>query len=224
MSGKGASACFHIAGGMMMLKFANRKIDISLLSVISFLGVMGLVSNVASDEASNTETKVVFNSMESFQINCFAADNGIQQAPDPEHTERIVKLAASGEPEQRVSALSQLAVKGRVDAGVVQKILQAGILDKDPNVRGQAIYAIARQECNDVLLVLEQAMQDSELSVRMMAIDSLGTDGRSIVLLEQALDDEEEAIRELAAMKLESLFDADKARDGDNKESAGIIN
>ena len=65
--------------------------------------------------------------------------------------------------------------------------------------------AIAQQECTDVLSVLEQALHDSELSVRMMAVDSLGTDERSIFLLEQAKDDEEEAIRELAAMKLESL-------------------
>ena len=134
----------------------------------------------------------------------------MQREPDLKLTEKIVNLASSNNPEQRISALSQLAVKASIDAGVVQKILQKAILDKDSNVRGQAVYAIAQQECTDVLIVLEQALHDSEFSVRMMAVDSLGTDERSIFLLEQAKDDEEEAIRELAAMKLESLSNTHK--------------
>ncbi len=191
----------------MLLKFQNQKSGLLRLFFISLLFVMGSVNTVLADSltSSSDTTKAVFNSLESLQINCLAGDSDMQREPDPELTEKIVNLASSNNPEQRISALSQLGVKALIDAGVVQKILQKAILDKDSNVRAQAVYAIAQQECTDVLSVLEQAMHDSELSVRMMAVDSLGTDERSIFLLEQAKDDEEEAIRELAAMKLDSL-------------------
>ncbi len=186
-----------------MLKFQNQK----MLLIISSLVGMGLVNNVSADNlTSNSDAKVVFNSLESFQVNCFSSDGAVLIEPDPEFTvDKIINLAASGNPEERISALSHLAEKRPIDAGIVQKILQAAILDKDSNVRGQAVYAIAKQGCEDLPLVLEQAMQDSELSVRLMAVDSLGADDKSIVLLEQAKDDEEEAIRDLVGMKLESL-------------------
>lgn len=191
----------------MILKFQNQKNGLLMLFFISLLVVMGSMNTVLADNlaSSSDATKAVFNSLESLQINCLAGDSDMQREPDLELTEKIVNLASSNNPEQRISALSQLAAKAPIDAGVIQKILRAAILDKDSNVRGQAVYAIAQQECTDVLSVLEQAMHDSELSVRMMAVDSLGADERSIFLLEQAKDDEEEAIRELAAMKLESL-------------------
>lgn|GEM_PF-4868635 len=191
----------------MLLKFQNQKSGLFMLFFISLLFVMGPMNTVLADSltSSSDTTKAVFNSLESLQINCLAGDSDMQREPDLELTEKIVNLASSNNPEQRISALSQLGVKALIDAGVVQRILQKAILDKDSNVRAQAVYAIAQQECTDVLSVLEQAMHDSELSVRMMAVDSLGTDERSIFLLEQAKDDEEEAIRELAAMKLDSL-------------------
>ena len=200
------SSIFNL-GGIMLLKFQNQKRDLLVLFFISFLFVMGSMNTVLADSLTNSAdtTKAVFNSLESLQISCAADDGDMQRASDPELTEKIMNLASSNNPEQRISALSQLGVKAPIDAGVVQKILQKAILDKDSNVRAQAVYAIAQQECTDVLSVLEQALHDSELSVRMMAVDSLGTDERSIFLLEQAKDDEEEAIRELAAMKLESL-------------------
>lgn len=188
-----------------MLKFKKQK----MLLIISSLVGMGFVNNVLADNlASHSNTGAVFNSLESFQVNCFSTSDGaVLLEPDPEFTvDKIINLAASDNPEERISALSHLAEKRQIDAGVIQKILQAAILDKDSNVRGQAVYAIAKQGCEDLPLVLEQAMQDSELSVRLMAVDSLGTDDKSIALLEQAKEDEEEAIRDLAAMKLEALF------------------
>jgi HEAT repeat protein len=53
--------------------------------------------------------------------------------------------------------------------------------------------------------VLQDALQDSALPVRLMAVDGLGTDEESIALLKQALTDSDQAVRELAAMKLKSL-------------------
>ncbi|PXW84938.1 HEAT repeat protein [Nitrosomonas sp. Nm84] len=186
-----------------MLQFQNAKIGVLILLMILSWAIMG-IHTARADSMSSSETKLMFNSLESFQVNCFADDSDGQREPDLAFTEEIVKLAASNNPEQRISALSQLAEKSPIDAGVVQKVLQKAILDKDSNVRGQAVYAIAQQACADFPILLEQALNDSELSVRMMAVDSLGVDEKGVSLLEQALNDDEEAVRELAAMKLEA--------------------
>lgn len=126
-------------------------------------------------------------------------------APDPELTETLVRMAGSEDPTERVSALSQLAVERPVESGIVREILQTALSDKDPNVRGQAVYAVVRRGGVEAAAVLQDALQDSALPVRLMAVDSLGTDEESIALLKQALADSEEAVRELVAMKLESL-------------------
>ncbi len=194
-----------------MLTFKKTETRLPTLFMISSLIVLGSSSNAFADNSGSADAKAVFNSLESVQITCVANDG--QQESNRELTAKLVNLMSSSKSEDRINALSQLADKGSIDAGAVQKILQAAIRDNDSNVRAQAVYAIARQNCGDVSLILEQAMQDSELSVRLMAIDSLGTtDERSTNLLEQALNDEEEAIRELAAMKLESSSNSSKVQ------------
>ncbi len=126
-------------------------------------------------------------------------------APDPELTETLVRMAGSEDPAERVSALSQLAVERPVDPAIVQEILETALSDEDPNVRGQAVYAVVRRGGVEAAAVLQDALQDSALPVRLMAVDGLGADEESIALLKQALTDSEEAVRELAAMKLKSL-------------------
>jgi HEAT repeat protein len=83
--------------------------------------------------------------------------------------------------------------------------LQTALSDEDPNVRGQAVYAVVRRGGVEATAVLQDALQDSALPVRLMAVDGLGTDEESIALLKQALTDSDQAVRELAAMKLKSL-------------------
>jgi HEAT repeat protein len=126
-------------------------------------------------------------------------------APDPELAETLVRMAESEDPAERVSTLSQLAVERPVEPGIVQEILQTALSDEDPNVRGQAVYAVGRRGGVEAAAVLQDALQDSALPVRLMAVDGLGTDEESIALLKQALADSDQAVRELAAMKLESL-------------------
>jgi hypothetical protein len=126
-------------------------------------------------------------------------------APDPELTETLVRMSGSEDPTERVSALSQLAVERPVDPGIAQEILQTALSDKDPNARGQAVYAVVRRGGVGAAAVLQDALRDSALPVRLMAVDGLGTDEESVALLKQALADSEEAVRELAAMKLKSL-------------------
>ncbi|MXS76682.1 HEAT repeat domain-containing protein [Nitrosomonas sp. JL21] len=175
------------------------EMGIPILVMMSSLAVAA--GNVLANDASNADSRAVFNSLESLQISCNANES---QESNRELSAKLMNLASSNNPLDRVSALSQLAGKGSVDANIVQKILQAALRDPDSNVRAQAVYALAQQNCADVPLILEQALQDSELSVRLMAVDSLSADEKGASLLEQALSDEEEAVRELAAMKLET--------------------
>lgn len=125
-----------------MLKFQNAKIGVLKLLMILSWAIMGIHAAQAGSIGSS-ETKLVFNSLASFQVNYFADDSDGPREPDLVLTEEIVSLVASTNPEQRISALSRLTEKNPIDAGAVQKILQKAILDKDSNVRGQAVYAIA---------------------------------------------------------------------------------
>ncbi|MCE7914672.1 MAG: HEAT repeat domain-containing protein [Nitrosomonas sp. PRO4] len=182
-----------------MLNSLYLKTVLSVMLMIFALTVMSARQIMADDG-----NQLIFNSLESFQVNCFASDGAAQQY-DQELAVNIQKQAASEDSGERIGALSQLAVKDTVDPAIVQKILQKALMDKDGNVRAQAVHALAQQDCADAMLVLEQALNDSELAVRLMALDSLSLDDRSMSLLKQALEDDNEAVREMAAMKIEAL-------------------
>jgi hypothetical protein len=124
---------------------------------------------------------------------------------DPELTEKLLHMARSEDPVERIGALSQLAGARSVDPGVAEKILQAALNDPDPDVRGQAIYALAQRGGGEASALLHEALKDSAPSVRLLAVDGLGSDAESLAWLRQALRDDDEAVRELAAMKLEML-------------------
>lgn len=182
-----------------MLNSLYLKTVLSVMLMIFALTVMSARQIMADDG-----NQLIFNSLESFQVNCFASDGAAQQY-DQELAVNIQKQAASEDSGERIGALSQLAVKDTVDPAIIQKILQKALTDKDGNVRAQAVHALVQQDCADAMLVLEQALNDSELVVRLMALDSLSLDDRSMSLLKQALEDDNEAIREMAAMKIEAL-------------------
>ncbi len=195
-----------------MQKLKQLKFSTPILFMVSSLIIAGSTSNIFASDIDNPDSKPVFNSLESLQISCTTNSGDNEREIDRDLTTKIINMAASNQPEQRLSALSHLAGKVSIDAGTLQKILQAAIRDDDSNVRAQAVYAIAHQNCTDTPLILEHALQDSELSVRLMAIDSLGSDEQSVNLLEYALNDEEEAIRELASTKLEALSNVSKVQ------------
>lgn len=125
--------------------------------------------------------------------------------PDPKLTETLERLAGSEDPTERISALSQLAVDKPVDPGVVEEILLRALEDEDPNVRGQAVYALAQRGGVESAEVVREALQDDAAAVRRMAVDGLTANEESITLFKQALVDSDQAVRELAAMKLEPL-------------------
>jgi len=206
----GALVHLLIFKGVIVLKLTNHKNGIGILFIIFFMAATGFSNYVLADAATVNSVS----SLNAIQIYCME-EHGNASKSDADFTEAIVNLAASNDPAQRVNALSQLAVKGLIDSEVVQKILQTAIQDSDPQVRGQAVYALAQQGCGDLFVVLEQALQDTEFSVRLMALDSLGDDERSVALLKQVVEDEDEAqaIKDLATMKLEALSASNQTQD-----------
>jgi len=122
---------------------------------------------------------------------------------DPEFTERVMQQLASDKPAERIQALSQLSVKQPpVDPGLLADMLYQALNDPDAFVRGQAIYAMAKQGDIGYLSALQQALTDPELQVRLMALDGLDKNEWGRLLLEQALQDDDESVREFASGKL----------------------
>lgn len=67
-----------------------------------------------------------------------AADSRVKAhstVPDPELTETLERLAESDKPADRISALSQLAGDKPVAPAMVDRIVENGVADEDPNVR-----------------------------------------------------------------------------------------
>ncbi|MBK6618544.1 MAG: HEAT repeat domain-containing protein [Nitrosomonas sp.] len=135
---------------------------------------------------------------------CAPADRELPQVKiDPEFTEQVMQQLASDKPSERTQALSQLSVKRPpVDPVLLEDLLYQALNDPDAYVRGQAVYAMAKQDNVEYLSVLQQALADPELQVRLMVLDGLDQNEWSRLLLEQAQQDNDEAVREFATGKL----------------------
>lgn len=72
--------------------------------------------------------------------------------------------------------------------------------DPSPGVRAQAIFGLARRDDPERDSVLREALHDSEVGVRLMAVSNAGEDR---ALLEMALHDGDRVVRDLARMKLD---------------------
>jgi hypothetical protein len=112
------------------------------------------------------------------------------------------------DPALRMEAIAELAVEGRKDDARVQRALRDALNDENPGVRMQAIFALARREGKGAIADLRQAMHDDNADVRMMAVDMADGDAE---LLQQALSDSDATVRQLAAGKLATLNGASTA-------------
>ena len=117
----------------------------------------------------------------------------------------LLEMAAADDPQQRADALSRLVADGGVDEGDLRQVLEQALSDSDAYVRTKAVYGLARLEGQDGITHLQAALQDRDPSVRLMAVDSAGSDARSVALLEQAVGDDDDVVSALAQAKLESL-------------------
>jgi HEAT repeats len=121
---------------------------------------------------------------------------------EPDQTDELLKTAQSKNPEERAEAISALLAEGREGDPNVKATLEQALTDQDPNVRAQAISSLSHREGSGAAGAIQQALQDSEVDVRLMAVDGITDD---IALLQQAANDEDETVRSLAAVKLEGL-------------------
>lgn len=123
--------------------------------------------------------------------------------PDPEQKLAFRKqMAVSGNPLDRAQALSYLAVHAPDGDEDFQAILDNALTDASGEVRGQAIAALVRRQGEQASLpLLQQALLDEEVSVRLMALQQVKA---SATLIQQALSDQDESVRQFAAMKLQT--------------------
>ncbi len=158
---------------------------------------------VSADQATESGQAAAHKNALSAQ-DCTPADGELPQVKiDPGFTEQVMQQLASDKPGERTQALSQLSVKRPpVDPGLLEDLLYQALNDPDAYVRGQAVYAMAKQDNVEYLSVLQQALADPELQVRLMVLDGLDQNEWGRLLLEQAQQDDDETVREFATGKL----------------------
>lgn len=114
----------------------------------------------------------------------------------------LIAKARSREPGQRMEALSNLAAAGGKNDSHVRKVLTDALADKNPAIRASAIASLARREGEAANIELQQILNDSDVSVRLAAVDSAGNNSE---FLQQALKDSNPMVRNVAEGKLKTL-------------------
>ena len=114
-----------------------------------------------------------------------------------DNTDKLLQEANN--PELKMEAIARLAVEGRKDDLLVYDALKKALSDKNPGVRAQAVFGLAKREGENADLFIEEAMADKSVDVRLMALESLGNNPR---LLQQALNDSDINVRQMAIAKL----------------------
>ncbi|MDD2800140.1 MAG: HEAT repeat domain-containing protein [Methylococcales bacterium] len=119
-------------------------------------------------------------------------------------TQQLLRQANAKSVNDRADAIANLAVdEGSKNDASVRTALEKALSDKSAQVRAQAINALAFREGEAAVSgQLQQALQDSDAGVRMMAVDNIESD---TALLQQALQDKDAGVRDLAQLKLDVL-------------------
>ena len=134
-----------------------------------------------------------------------ATTGNISANPEPDQTAALLKMTSSNTPAERVEAMGRLLAAGQKGDVAVKQVLVAGLADPDPMVRVRALSSLAHREGADASGALREALHDSNVAVRLTAVDNAGGDE---ALLQQALTDSEETVRQLAELRLKQLSKA----------------
>jgi hypothetical protein len=118
---------------------------------------------------------------------------------ESDRTDELIAKAKSQNANERASAIGEL-LGASPDDPAVSAVLEEALTDKDANVRAQAISSYANREGDKAFGALQEALHDSDPWVRQMAVDS----ANDRVLLQQATNDSEESVRSLALTKLKA--------------------
>lgn len=119
-----------------------------------------------------------------------------------EKTDQLLKITHTADAALRAAAIASLASEDQIEDAIIREVLTAALADENPDVRAQALFSLTQRQGNDAAAALQEALQDSDAAVRLMAVDIAENDA---ALLQQALADSDETVRLLAAMKLEQL-------------------
>ncbi len=121
---------------------------------------------------------------------------------EPDQTAALLKMASSNVASERVEAMGRLLAVGKKGDVAVKQVLIAGLADPEPLVRVRALSSLAHREGAEAASALNEALHDSNVSVRLTAVDNAGNDE---VLLQQALRDSDANVRQLAELRLKQL-------------------
>jgi HEAT repeats len=107
----------------------------------------------------------------------------------------------------RKQAISLLAAQGKTGDSAKDDdtiaALHNAFKDKDPEIKTQAVFGLANQDMPERAQILEEAVSDQNLDVRLMAVDSANADNPADrAILQQALQDSDETIKAAASDKL----------------------
>jgi hypothetical protein len=125
-----------------------------------------------------------------------------QQDAEPDQTDYLLKMALSDNPADKADAIGALKALGLKGDPRVKAVLEQALSDKDSRVRAQAIWSYASREGSSADWAIQEALQDSNVDVRILAVDAI-TD--NIDLLKQAINDSDEFVRSSATLKLKEL-------------------
>lgn len=148
------------------------------------------------------------NTKKGYSVQCPLSQQNNAKVPrkvpeEPDQTDGLIKMAVSEVPKIRAQAIGRLLAGGREGDEAVKITLEQALTDKDAGVRVQAISSYALREGEKASAALQDALHDSETSVRLAAVNSAGSD---VALLQQALTDNDASVRQLATLKLKPLL------------------
>lgn len=128
--------------------------------------------------------------------------NPLLQQFDENGINTLLAMAQANDPEDRRNAIATLALQDQTKNILVRNTLTKALTDKSAEVRAQAVFALAKFDDSNVSADLESALQDNDVSVRLMVVDSADNHPS---LLKLALNDSDESVRAAAGYKLETL-------------------
>lgn len=136
-------------------------------------------------------------------------DAEVQSKPD--QSDILLKIAKSKNARDRAEAIGSLLAIGRRNDPQIKAMLAEAVHDQDANVRAQAVSTLTHRDDfrENATEVIQEAMQDSSVDVRLMAVDGITDD---VGLLQQAINDSDETVRSIAEIKLEQLMQENKTK------------
>lgn len=175
-----------------------------------FNGSANIVSRKAISQSTKDEIWVMSSSLAGAKTAVSAScQSALAIVTGPEVNDRAeqwLKQASVKDTEQRSQAIAELKQLDATYDAKVRSVLQNALTDKQPIVRARAIAAFAGREGEMAAgEQLRKALQDSNSSVRMSAIDMIEKDE---TLLQLAAQNSDQSVREIARLKLELLTQA----------------